>query len=281
MSMGDIVPVVPMGNGGGYGNGGWGDAVGAFAGALFGTWFGNGWNGGYGRGGSGGGDPTVVVTGGGNGGCCGGGSNAVLDALSGIQSGVNSLGLQTLQGQNSANLAMCQGFSGVVSADNANTASLMNAVTQGFAGLNAAEQASLAGVQQSLCQGFSGVNTAIMGASKDAALQSCQSTGAITTAISDCCCTTKQTIMAEGAATRELINKLAYENLQEKLCDSKAENAALKSQNFIASSQAAQNSQFQQMLNNQSAQFGALLAAYRTGRVDARSDTTTGGGTTA
>ena len=277
MSMGDIVPTVPLGGGNGFGNGGWGDAVGAFAGALFGSWFGNGWgNNGFGGRNGGDGTPTVVVAGGA--GCGGSGSSAELDALSGIQGAVNGLGLQTLQGQNSANLAMCQGFSGVVAADNSNTASLMNAVTQGFAGLNTAEQVNAAAIQQTLCQGFGGVNTAIMGAAKDAALQSCQDTGAITKAISDCCCNTQKTIMAEGAATRALITQNLITDLQTKLCDSKAENAALKSQAFIAGSQAAQTSQFQQMLNNQNAQVLTFLSAYRAGRTDT---TTTPAATTA
>lgn len=203
----DLTPTIPLG---GDNNGGWGDAVGAFAGALFGSWFGNGWGGGAyggGRGGNGGGccgggAPSVVIAGN-----PGGGSTAELDALSGISSAVGTLGLQSLQGQNTTNMAMCQGFSGVVAADNANTASLMNATTQGFNGLN----------------------TAVLVGSKDAALQSCQSTNAITSAIDNCCCNTRATIMAEGSATRQLIDHYAYENLQTKVCDLKAENAALKS----------------------------------------------------
>lgn len=225
----DLTPTIPLG---GDNNGGWGDAVGAFAGALFGSWFGNGWGGGAyggGRGGNGGGccgggAPSVVIAGN-----PGGGSTAELDALSGISSAVGTLGLQSLQGQNTTNMAMCQGFSGVVAADNANTASLMNATTQGFAGLNTAIMSGDMGIQQSLCQGFNGLNTAVLVGSKDAALQSCQSTNAITSAIDNCCCNTRATIMAEGSATRQLIDHYAYENLQTKVCDLKAENAALKS----------------------------------------------------
>ena len=225
----DLTPTIPLG---GDNTGGWGDAVGAFAGALFGSWFGNGWGGGAyggGRGGNGGGccgggAPSVVIAGN-----PGGGSTAELDALTGIQAGINGLGLQTLQGQNAANMAMCQGFSGVVAADNSNTNMLGNAITQGFAGLNTAILTGDQGIQQTMCQGFNGLNTAVISQAKDNALLNCQSTGAITSAIDNCCCTTQRTIMAEGSATRQLIDHYAYENLQTKVCDLKAENAALKS----------------------------------------------------
>ena len=73
---------------------GWGDAIGAFAGALFGSWWGNG------VGGPRGGYPEGAAI----------ASNAQMDTLSNIQNGVNALGTLTLQGQNQANLAMCQGF---------------------------------------------------------------------------------------------------------------------------------------------------------------------------
>lgn len=73
--------------------------------------------------------------------------------------------------------------------------------------------------------------------------------------ISECCCETNRNIErqgcetrtaihAEGEATRALISKYAYEALQEKLCDAKAENAALKSQAFstnLAAGTAQQN----------------------------------------
>ena len=233
MGMDGLVPTFSVnGDGNGYNGGGWGDAVGAFAGALIGSWWGNGWGGGFGNGGGNGGccgsapsAPSVVIAGG-AGGC---GSTAELDALTGLQASVNSLGLQSLQGQNTTNMAMCQGFSGVVAADNANTASLMNATTQGFAGLNTSIMTGDMGIQQSLCQGFNGLNTAVLVGSKDAGLQSCQSTNAITSAIDNCCCNTRATIMAEGSATRQFIDHYAYENLQTKVCDLKAENAALKS----------------------------------------------------
>lgn len=244
--MDGIVPTMSVnGNGG---NGGWGDAVGAFAGALVGSWFTNGYGGGFGGGRGGYGGGPVIVNGGGGSDCC---SSAELDALSGIQSSVNAVGLNVIQGQNAANLAACQGFSGVTAAGAANTAQLQNSMNQGFSGLNTVIQGGNFGLQQTLCQGFNGVERAI----------------------ADCCCSTKQTIMAENQATRDLISKYAYEELQNRLCDAKGKISSLEAQNALAASQAAQTAQFQNLLNQQSAQFGALLAAYRTGRIDQRDST--------
>lgn len=77
-----------MGGGSEAGAAGLGGAVGG----LLGSWFGNGFNGrrdGFGDGGG------VAV-----------GANAIMDGISNIQSGVNSLGLQTMQGQNSTNMTV-------------------------------------------------------------------------------------------------------------------------------------------------------------------------------
>jgi len=250
MSMDGLIPTYSV-NGNGSG-GGWGDAIGAFAGALFGSWWGNGFGGngnGFGRSGgccdSGGGSPTVVVTGQGGGHC----STAELDALSGIQSSINGLGLSVVQGQNAANMAACQGFSGVI-----------NAANQGFAGLNTAIATGDAGIQQSLCQGFNGVNTAILTSAKDAALGNCQ----ITSAIADCCCNTQKTIMSEGSATRQLIDRYAYEELQSKLCDAKAEIGSLKSQAFTSQAVAGLGAQLRSEINANTANIINHMAAFRT-----------------
>lgn len=285
MAMGsDIVFTSPLG-GNGNGNGFFGgEGVGAFAGAALGSllfnggWGGWGGNGGWNRGGWGGGyggntatGPIVITADSDHSRC----SSAELDALSNIQTSINGLGLAVVQGQNSSNLAACQGFSGVVASNDRNTAQLQNSMNQGFAGLNTVIQGGDFGIQQTLCQGFGGLNTAILSSSKDAALQSCQSTGAITSVIESCCCKTQNAIHAEGEATRQLISKYAYEELQTKLCDSKAENAALKSQAYVAASQAAQSAEIRQAIDRQSLQFGAILGAYRTGRIDERDSTAT------
>lgn len=220
LTMEGFVPTFDIGNTHqGYGWGG--AAAGAFAGGLVGSWFGNGWGGGWGNRG-------------GNGNCCCASQVAEMDTLQGIQSSVNGLGLQVLQGQNSANMAMCQGFSGVVAEGNSNAASINNSLTQGFAGLNTAITSGDAGIQQTLCQGFSGLNTAIVGGTKDNALATCQSTNAITSAINDCCCSTQRLIQQESCATRELIKEVQLQQTRDQLCQARDEISALKSQNFTA-----------------------------------------------
>lgn len=280
MAMGsDIVFTSPLG-GSGNGNGFFGgDAVGAFAGAALGSLFfnggwggwgnnGGGWNRGGGCGCNGGGmtGPIVINADDGHGHC----STAELDALSGIQSSINGLGLQLLQGQNASNLADCQGFSGVV-----------NATNQGFSGLNNVVTTGNAAIQQSICQAAGGLNTAILTSSKDNALLNCQSTNAITSAIAECCCKTQNAIHAEGEATRGLIQQNYINSLQEKLCDCKSENSALKSQAYLAASQTAQTAQVQNAIDRQSRQFATVLKAYRAGRIDEREGTDPAGGAAA
>lgn len=235
-----IMPVMDInGNNNGYNNcgWGWGGAGGAFAGALVGSALFNGGFGGWGNNRNGGC-------------CCNNGSTAELDALQGIQSSVNGLGLQVLQGQNSANMAMCQGFSGVVAEGNSNAASLNNSLTQGFAGLNTAITSGDAGIQQTLCQGFSGINTAIVAGSKDNALATCQSTNAITSAIGDCCCSTQRLIQQESCATRELIKDVQYQQTRDQLCMARDEISTLKSQQFTAGAVAGLGNQLRSELNS-------------------------------
>lgn len=270
MGMGNtdfVLPVGGFGGNGGFFGGGAGLA--AFAGGALGSLLFNGGLGygfGGGRGGCGGsyggnGGPIIV-----NGGDSGHGrcSSAELDALTGLQASVNGVGLAVIEGQNASNLASCQGFSGVVNATNQGFAGLQNTITNGNAG-----------IQQSLCQGFGGLNTAVLTSSKDAALLNCQSTSAITSAIDQCCCKTQTAIHAEGEATRALIQQNYISDLQTKLCDAKAENAALQSQAFVAASQQAQTVQFQQALDRQAVTLGALVATYRAGRIDERDSTAT------
>lgn len=227
-----IVPTFDMNrndgccNNGGYNNGGWGwgGAGGAFAGALIGSWFGNGWGGnGFGNRG-------------GNDGCCCQSAQLAANsaALDNIQDSINGLGLQVLQGQNSSNMAMCQGFGSAIAAVNNAAFGIQNNLTQGFAGLNTAITSGDASIQQTLCQGFSGLNTAVMGASKDNALQTCQSTNAIVSAIDNCCCSTQRLIQQESCATRELIKDVQYQNTRDQLCQARDEISTLKSQNFTA-----------------------------------------------
>lgn len=272
MSMGDIVPTVPLG-GNGYGFGG-GDALAAFAGGAFGAWLGNGMMGGgfgYGNGWN-------------RGGCCGGGyggyggnpSIVVVGENGGShRDGCSYAEMQILEGQNAANLAIAQGFAGTVNASNQGFSGLQNTVNQGFSGVYNAITTGNAATQQSLCQGFNGLNAAILGASKDIALQDCQSTGAITRAIEQCCCNTQKAIAEQGQLTRDLINQNTITGLQTALCDAKSKIGSLESQAFVAASQTAQTAQFQHAIDRQSLQFGAILGAYRTGRIDERDSTAT------
>lgn len=223
MMEGLAVPVGGMGVGGAAG-------VGGAIGGLIGSWFGNGWGGGYGNRG-------------GDGGCCATGvavaTSAALDDLSTIQTSVNGLGTTLLTNQNATNMAMCQGFSGVVANATQNANSLNNTATQGFAGLNNAVNVGNAQLQSTMCQGFSGINTAIMSNGKDAALLTCESTNQITNAINNCCCTTQKTIMAEACATRELIKDVQTQALRDQLCDAKSKISSLESQNFTTAAVSA------------------------------------------
>lgn len=65
----------------------------------------------------------------------------------------------------------------------------------------------------------------------------CQNTNNIVSAINNvgfnqqqCCCQTQNAIREEGCATRQLIQNNLITDLQTKLCDEKADNAALKAQ---------------------------------------------------
>lgn len=262
MGMGNTDFVLPVGGGGGFFGGGSGLA--AFAGGALGSLLFNGGLGygfGGGRSGCGGGyggsgGPIIVNSGSDRGGHC---SSAELDALSGIQTSINGVGLSVIQGQNASNLAACQGFSGVVASNDRNTAQLQNSMNQGFNGLNTVVQGGNAAIQQTLCQGFNGVQSSI----------------------AECCCKTQTAIHAEGEATRSLMSQLDRERLLRESSAKDAKIAALESQAFIAASQTAQNAAFQQAINQQSAQFARVLGAYRLGRIDERDGTAADGGAAA
>lgn len=245
MMEGLAVPVGGMGVGGSAG-------VGGAIGGLIGSWFGNGWGGGYNnRGGA----PVVVESVG----MCNGtavAASAALDDLSALQTSVNGLGTTLLTNQNATNMAMCQGFSGVVANATNNTNTLGQAVTQGFSGLNTAVMQGNSGIQSTMCQGFSGLNTAVLVNGKDNALLTCQSTNAITSAIDNCCCNTQKTIMAEGCATRGLIKDIQTQDLRDQLCDAKSKISQLESQNFTTATVAAST---QQLRNEMAASTNLII----------------------
>lgn len=228
---------------GAFGGGdGWGDAGAAALGAFFGSWFGNGAMGnrfGYGNG--------VVGDGAVAAGASAFGTNLVMDNLNQIQNGITNLGMNVVQGQGDLKQAvgnstsqlqntLCQGFSGVTANDSQNAYRLQNSINQGFAGINATVNGTNAMTNNYLAQGFAGLNTAITnnGYESRLAVQDLARQNA------DCCCGIKTAVQAEGAATRQLIQNNLITELQTKLCDAKAKNAALESQAFTCASNASQ-----------------------------------------
>lgn len=220
---------------------GWGDAGAAALGAFVGSWFGNGVDWGNRGFGVGAGDAALAS---------GFGTNLVMDNLNQIQNGVNNLGLNLTQnqcqlqqsvGNASAGLqnALCQGFSGVVANDTQNTNRLNNTVTQGFAGINNAINTQSAITNQGLAQGFAGLNTAV----QQNGYETRFAVNNLAQQQSDCCCQVKNTIQAEGAATRQLIQNNLITELQTQLCDAKNKITTLENQQYTAASNAAQTQQ--------------------------------------
>ena len=227
----------------GMGNCGWGEAGAAALGAFVGSWFGNGWGGGFNRAGVGVGEGVAA-------GASAFGTSLVMDNLNQIQNGVNSLGLNLTQGQCAIQRqvgdsaygiqnSLCQGFSGTVAAVNDTSARLMNANNQGFAGVNATINSTNAMTNNYLAQGFAGLNTAI----RDNGYEARLAVQDLARQNADCCCSIKNTVMAEGAATRQLIQNNLITDLQTKLCDAKSKISTLESNAFTSASNQAQTAQ--------------------------------------
>lgn len=188
--MSDMTLLPTGGFGGEAGSAGLGGAVGG----LIGSWFGNGFGGrrdGFGDGGG------VAV-----------GANAILDGIGTIQSSVNNLGLQTIQGQNATNLTVersaASTFNGITSQ---NTQNLLASV-QGFAGLNTAITASTA------------ATVAAIGSADRAALErSFQAQ----IAAERCCCETNLNIERQANQTRDLMREQFATSQAVLICDMKAQ----------------------------------------------------------
>lgn len=257
---------IPLGNNGGYNGDGWGNAGGAFIGGAIGgavgsAWNGNRWNVGGGNCGSG----------------CGCGSHDslyLMDSLTTLRSDVNSSGRDGLVQTAGVQSALCQGFSGV----NASVERVGAALAQSQSRTEAAVLTT--GLQGQIQQ----KDNTIFGlqASHSAEIQGMRNTFELASKIDGCCCETNRNIErqgcetraaihAEGEATRALINKYAYEALQTQLCDAKAENAALKSQQF--SSALAANGQ-QQIRSDMNSMLNTILT-----HMQLRTTTGTGTGT--
>lgn len=188
--MTDILPVNGLGGDGA----GWGGAtLGAFGGALIGSWFGDMWGGGWG----------------GRGGNCGCGCGC----------GCNT------------NAAVADGFSTAILNDG------VNAIQNSLNGMNMNLSSGLCNIGYQTLDQSSRTNLAMMQGFASIGHDNCQNTNNIVSAINNvgfnqqqCCCQTQNAIREEGCATRQLIQNNLITDLQTKLCDEKADNAALKAQ---------------------------------------------------
>lgn len=188
--MTDILPVNGLGGDGT----GWGGAtLGAFGGALIGSWFGDMWGGGWG----------------GRGGNCGCGCGC----------GCNT------------NAAVADGFSTAILNDG------VNAIQNSLNGMNMNLSSGLCNIGYQTLDQSSRTNLAMMQGFASIGHDNCQNTNNIVSAINNvgfnqqqCCCQTQNAIREEGCATRQLIQNNLITDLQTKLCDEKADNAALKAQ---------------------------------------------------
>lgn len=179
-----------------------GSTLGAFGGALIGSWFGDGFGGGWGRNGNNGAANVATLA--------AIDTNALMDGIEAVRGSVGQTRDAVYQTSNQTALGLCNlGYQGAQE-----TASVISAMNQGFSGLNTTLVSN-------------GYETQL--ASRDLAAQ-----------LAACCCDTQKTIMAEGQATRALIDKYAYESLQTKLCDSKAKIAQLEANAYTTASNQAQ-----------------------------------------
>lgn len=127
---------------GGFGGEAGAAGIGGAVGGLIGSWFGNG----FGRGGWGG-----AYDGAGAGVAVGVGANALMDGISGIQSSVNGLGMQMLQGQNTTNMAIERSAASTLSGLTSQGTQAMLANVQGFAGLNTAIASGVNTIGNAIC----------------------------------------------------------------------------------------------------------------------------------
>lgn len=191
-------------------NGGWGNWGGALIGGAIGGAFGSGWNNNR------------------NGNCGNGcGDQFIMDTLTTMRSDVNSIGREQLVQAANNNANLCTGFGTVnASVERVGAAAALAAARQEAATLTVGYQGQIA--------------------AKDNTFQ-------IVSSQKDCCCTTqrlieqegcatRQSIHAEGEATRAFIAQIDREHLLGKLADMKAELAACQSRQFAeALSLQAQN----------------------------------------
>ena len=113
----------------------------------------------------------------------------------------------------------------------------INAIQNSVNGMNMNLSSGLCNIGYQTLDQSSRTNLAMMQGFSTIGHDNCQNTNNIVSAINNvgfqnqnCCCQTQKLIAEEGCATRQLIQNNLINDLQTKLCDAKADNAALKSQ---------------------------------------------------
>lgn len=248
----------------GWGN--WGGSLigGAIGGAVGAGIFGNRW---------------------GNGNCgCGCGCNNgnagqyIMDNLTTMRTDINSIGRDNMLQTSGLQSALCQGFGGV----NASVERVGAMLAQNQSRTEAAVLTT--GLQGQIQAKDNTIAT--LGAAHAAEVQAMRNTFDLKSSIDSCCCTTQRSIdacccetnrnlerqgcetrtaiHAEGEATRALIQKIAYEQLQEKLCDAKAKIGSLEAQQFSSALAAGASQQARDDLNGAVTTILGHMAAFRT-----------------
>ena len=215
--MSDMTLLPTGGMGGEAGAAGLGGAVGG----LIGSWFGNGFGGrGYGPGY--GGDGAAVAV----------GANAVLDGINNIQTSVNNVGMQTIQGQNATNMTVERSATSTYNGlTNQNTQNLL-ANVQGFAGLNTAITSGVNTISNAICaQSYEAQRLAYEAQLRD----------------QSCCCETSRTIATEAEATRALIRDQFAQQQATLICDLKDQPRAKEFENSQLAQTAALSNQISQV----------------------------------
>lgn len=130
-----------------------------------------------------------------------------------------------------SNCGCASGFSTAILNDGIN--SIQNSIN----GMNMNLSSGLCNVGYQALDQSSRTNLAMMQGFSSIGHDNCQNTNSIVSAINNvgfqnqqCCCATQKLIAEEGCATRQLIQNNLINDLQSKLCDAKADNAALKAQ---------------------------------------------------
>ena len=256
--MSGLVPTFDVSGNNGNCNGGWGNWGGALIGGAIGGAIGGSWRN--------------------NNGCCNNGGcgcngnngngNALaglylMDSLSSLRTDTASIGrdamLQTFGLQNSN----CQGFAGLNASVERVGAQLAQAQSRTEAAVLTASLQGQLGSKDATIQGMR--DTYDLKSSIDSCCCTTQrSIDALARTVSDCCCETRAAIHGEGEATRALISKYAYENLQEKLCDAKAKIGSLEAQQFASGLAAGYAQQGRNDLNNAVSSIIGHMAAFRT-----------------